>query len=86
MDLSDRKVAGENVDSKDVKKHRNDIFRLFAIVDPDFAADVPEQVKNDLIEFIERVRSEEIDMKQMGLGTQKMEDVLPELRRIYQLG
>lgn len=85
MDLSNRKAGGEKVDSRDVKKHRNDIFRLFAIVDPDFAADVPQQVQNDLRDFMERVSSETIDMKQMGLGSQSMEDVLKELRRIYQL-
>lgn len=85
IDLTDRKLDGQTVDSQDIKKHRNDVFRLYAIVDPDFSGDVPEQVKNDLREFIERVQWEQVDMKQMGLASQTMEDVLPELRRIYRL-
>ena len=28
MDLTDRKAAGEHVDSKNIKKHKNDVFRL----------------------------------------------------------
>jgi hypothetical protein len=28
IDLSDRKAAGESVDSKNIRKHKNDVFRL----------------------------------------------------------
>ena len=27
MDLTDRRAAGEHVDSKNIKKHKNDVFR-----------------------------------------------------------
>ena len=29
LDLSERKSNGEQIDSKDIKKHKNDILRLF---------------------------------------------------------
>ncbi len=32
LDLTARKNKGENVDSKNIKKHRNDIFRLFPLL------------------------------------------------------
>lgn len=28
LDLSERKAAGEDIDSKNIKKHKNDVFRL----------------------------------------------------------
>nr|WP_288645696.1 transposase [uncultured Mediterraneibacter sp.] len=34
MDLTDRKAAGEHVDSKNIKKHKNDVFRLTELIDP----------------------------------------------------
>lgn len=33
MDLTDRKFAGEHVDSKNIKKHKNDVFRLTELID-----------------------------------------------------
>lgn len=86
LDLTARKDTGEHVDSKDVKKHRNDVFRLFAIVDPDFDGAVPEQVKTDLGSFLERMPEENIDLKAIGLRGQTLDSVTTELRRIYGLG
>lgn len=28
IDLSDRKAAGEHVDGRNIRKHKNDVFRL----------------------------------------------------------
>jgi hypothetical protein len=86
LDLTARKEAGEHVDSKDVKKHRNDVFRLFAIVDPEFDGAVPDQVKTDLGAFLQRMPEETLDLKAMGLGSQTLDSVTAELREIYGLG
>ena len=32
LDLTERKNAGENVDSKNIRKHKNDVFRLTALL------------------------------------------------------
>ena len=34
MDLTDRKSAGEHIDRKKIKKHKNDVFRLTELIDP----------------------------------------------------
>ena len=34
LDLKNRKGLGERIDSKTIKKHKNDVFRLLANVDP----------------------------------------------------
>jgi hypothetical protein len=86
LDLTQRKTAGAQVDSSDIKKHRNDVFRLFAIVDPDFDGTVPDRVKADLGVFLERMRGETLNLKAMGLGSRTLDSVTAELTEIYGLG
>jgi len=84
IDLSQRRSNGEeNVKSTDIKKHKLDVFRLMAIVDPEFNADLPDQVKEDIGTFIARMADETIDMKNVGLKGQQQEDILAEIARIY---
>ena len=85
LDLTERKNSGKQVDSKNIKKHKNDVFRLFAILDPDFDGPVPAQVKSDLGSFLERMPAEAPDLKTLRLGRQTLESVTTELRRIYGL-
>ncbi|MFV1966900.1 MAG: hypothetical protein ACC628_15855 [Pirellulaceae bacterium] len=85
LDLTERKNSGKQVDSKNIKKHKNDVFRLFAIVDPDFDGPVPAQVKSDLGSFLERMPAEALDLKMLGLGHQTLDSVTTVLRRIYGL-
>lgn len=52
LDLSARKAKGEHVDSKNIKKHRNDVLRLAANIDPDARLDIDGAVLQDVMEFI----------------------------------
>ena len=85
IDLSERKKTGVMVDSRAIKKHKNDVFRLFAIADPGFTELLPEQVKLDLAMFLDRIKDEPIDLKMLGIGSHTLEDVVAELRRMYRL-
>ncbi len=55
LDLSERRSQGETVDSKSIKKHKNDVFRLYQILSPDFDGEIPNSVKDDLREFFSRM-------------------------------
>jgi len=85
LDLSRRKEKGETIDSKDIKKHRNDVFRLYRILNPDFGGDIPDKVKDDLREFVSCMETEKIDFESLGLGSTNLDSVLEEIRRIYDL-
>lgn len=85
LDLSERKSRGESVDSKSIRKHRNDVFRLYQILSPDFAGEIPSSVKNDLKKFISRMETEKIDFKSLGLGATGLIAVVADIRRIYNL-
>lgn len=45
LDLSNRKAKGENIDSKDIRKHRNDIFKLSNLLTPSTRVVVSSQIK-----------------------------------------
>jgi len=85
IDLSDRKAAGEQVDSKNIRKHKNDVFRLTELLDQDqqALAFLPDTVKNDMLEFIERMAFEDVDLKQIGIRNKTKQIILEQLRAIY---
>lgn len=59
MDLTDRKATGEHVDSKNIKKHKNDVFRLTELIDPTAKVVVPQGVYADIQEFVQRMKNKE---------------------------
>lgn len=85
LDLSDRKKAGEQVDSKNIRKHKNDVFRLTELLDhnQEIPFHIPGAVLSDIREFTERMRSEDIDLKQLGIRGKTKDEILDELQRLY---
>jgi len=52
LDMKTRKEAGESVDSKNIRKHKNDVFRLLANVSPTARIDTSDEVADDVRQFI----------------------------------
>ena len=55
LDLTKRKAEGEHVDSKNIKKHKNDIIRLSALLSPDQKFTLPATVVSDMKAFLKDV-------------------------------
>jgi len=54
--LSNRREKGdENVKGVDIKKHRNDVFRLMQLLAPSQIVDVKDPLKDDLRAYIDLV-------------------------------
>jgi hypothetical protein len=85
LDLTERAGRGEQIDSKTIKKHKNDVFRLYQILDPTSDPEAPETVKKDIREFISRMRVEEVDLKSLGLRTGTRDGILAEISKVYRL-
>ena len=83
MDLTDCKTAGEHVDSKNIKKHKNDVFRLTELIDPTVKITAPQGVFTDVQNFIQRMQNESIDIKQLGLVERTKNQILDELKNLY---
>jgi hypothetical protein len=54
-------VQGYAVDSQDIKKHKNDVFRLYRVVSPDTRAEMPKQVGVDMSRFLSAMDTEQTD-------------------------
>ena len=85
IDLSDRKTSGEHVDSKNIRKHKNDVFRLTELIDPSVQITAPAGVLDDIHIFISRMAREEVDLKQLGIVGRSKEQILQELEKIYKM-
>lgn len=83
LDLTERRAAGEHIDSKNIKKHKNDVFRLTELIDTSVVIETPAGVYEDMQKFLDRMRDESIDIKQLGLAGRTKERILQELAELY---
>lgn len=66
LDLSARRQAGEQLDSRNVRKHRNDVLQLSGQLTGD-PITLPDSIRNDMRAFLEHLAKEEINLKDIGL-------------------
>lgn len=84
LDLTRRQAAGNSIDNKTIRKHKNDVFRLYQIIDPELDPGAPNRVKQDLRDFITAVAVEGVDLKTLGIrGT--LDAVFNALNSLYRL-
>jgi hypothetical protein len=83
LDLVQRKEKGMPIDSKNINKHKNDIFRLSQLLSENTIIVLPTDIKNDMISFISSMENIDINLTDIGvIGTTKNK-VLKLLRTIY---
>ncbi len=58
LDLSGRKANGENVDARDIRKHRADVFRLTQLLPGSGNVLLAEPIRADLAAFLQQVTSD----------------------------
>jgi hypothetical protein len=82
LDLTRRRDAGVRVDEKDIKKHRNDVFRLFQVIAADTRLVLPSSIKDDLQRFLQAVETDPPQsLKPFGLGDIKADGSLKRFGR-----
>jgi len=87
IDLMDRKNSGGVVDERDIRKHKNDVMRLYQLLSPTSQITVPQTIKQDLKLFLDRIENDNaIDLKVLGLKHRRLDEALGLLRKIYGIG
>lgn len=85
IDLSRRQAEGEKVDSRDVKKHRNDVARMLQLLNAVASYELPDAIRADMQAFVEGVAAQDDFVpKQFGVAMTK-EVVIDRLRQAYRL-
>ena len=83
LDLTERRKKGEQVDSKSIAKHKNDIFRLYRVIDPGQTINVPVAINRDVAAFLDAMADEPVDLKNLGIPATDSASVIAELRLFY---
>jgi hypothetical protein len=86
LDLSERRKTDEKIDSKDIKKHRNDVFRLFQVIELSESMKLMGTVKEDMRKGLELLlREESLDIRNFGIKKRSVKDVVEALWTKYEL-
>ena len=82
LDLNERSQRGEHVDSRDLKKHRNDIIRMAAELVLE-KCELPEEVRSDMATFIELMNVTDLEIKNLKLPGVKADEIRQLLTETY---
>ncbi len=84
-----RKADGQEVRSEDISKHKNDVIRLTATLTPNVVILIPDIVKQDLTEYINTIRTENPDIKQLlkeqGAANTTLDQIIEQLEITFAL-
>jgi hypothetical protein len=83
LDLRRRKEQGGKVDRADILKHRNDILRLYRILDPEYIAAQPDAIRHDMESFLLALLSDPPDLPSLGIRGVTLETATADLRNRY---
>jgi hypothetical protein len=81
VDLMSRSLQ-MHVDSRDIRKHKNDIFRLLALIPLETLVALPPTIRGDMASFLNQVEEEPTDLKPLGLAF-RFTEAISGLRRIF---
>jgi hypothetical protein len=83
LDLSGRAARGESIDSRDIRKHANDILRLSQLLTPGTVIDVSAKITADLHRFLDNLLTDgTVDPRALGLR-ESLTDLVTRIRAAY---
>ena len=85
LNLTSLKAGGAQIDDKDIRKHKNDVFRLVQIITPNDLLKLPASIKSDLKAFLDSIRGKPADLVQLGIRNLSFSELLQILERKYGL-
>ena len=85
LDLSERKENGEQIDSRNISKHRNDVLRLAANLDPGKRVNLPEEIKRDVLLYLGNASTLNGDLKALGYPRVTYKDIIKRIIDCYGL-
>ncbi len=89
LDMRERKIKGEKLDSKNIKKHRSDIIRLSILLSEERSVQIPEVLKEDIHRFVEYMENEQIDyksiLKYMGAPIITLDKIINRIKSVFDI-
>lgn len=88
LEISERIANGGNEDAKHLKKHKNDVFKLAAMLPGNSEFELPEPIKQDLEKFLETINEQlpdKVIYEDMGIPTLNSDLILIQLIKSFKL-
>lgn len=89
LNLTEEKKTNPNVRSKDIKKHRDDVFKLMAAsFNPESRENVPESIKESLLRFVETMEASIPNLSleaSLGIDTEQSRILIDLIRSTFAL-
>jgi len=88
LEIDERIKNGSREDSKQLKKHKSDIFRLTVLLSPESNFELPELLKMHMSIFTETIKDELPDkaiFKEMGLGNVDPIRIFEQLKKSFNI-
>lgn len=86
LDLSARKEQGAQVDSRDIRKHLNDVLRLSQVLAPTTRIPLVAKIADDMKRFLVALASDaSVDPKSLQLGDITVAQVAERIAQAYEL-
>lgn len=76
LDLRERKNNGEHIDSRNIRKHKNDVFRLARLITSDTRQHLEKDISIDMKCFLRAMTKEAVDLKSMGIKGINKESII----------
>jgi hypothetical protein len=89
LNNTERKAAGQNVRTVDIKKHKYDVFRMIMMLKENDQFSLPETIKSNMQKFADTIKNDlpstEI-FAANGFGNQDMNILFNKLLQVFKLG
>lgn len=85
LDMTQRVANGEEIDSRKIRKHLNDVLRLSQLFTQTTKIIPPQKVAIDLDRFLDLMLQEHVDLKQLGILRADLPTIANRIRVAYGL-
>jgi hypothetical protein len=88
LNNTERKAAGQPVRSVDIKKHKNDVFRMVMMLTENDQFILPDTIKVDMQKFVDTIKNDLPSSETLaanGFGNQDMNQIFNKLIQAFQL-
>ena len=87
LDLTRRKKMGEPINSRNIRKHKTDVLRLYQVLSPDLRISLPLPIREDMLIFLNKIEPELTAplLKDLGIRGVSGAYVVETIKTVYQV-
>lgn len=76
LDLKQQKLNGMDIDSRDISKHKNDVLRLYQILEPEARLFLSDNIKANMLAFLGLIEQKPMALKDLKIVSTKPDDII----------